>query len=132
MKGERERVRPSEGSEVRPEGGWVIELNIESSFDKLAHAQLRLRDGVLRRRLGMWLRSGVMEDGRVAFPSAGSRQGEVVLPILTNSLLNKVLARCFEADGMPQLLGRGFHVRFADDAVPCFPTELTRDGYWRL
>jgi group II intron reverse transcriptase/maturase len=110
-------------------GGWVIELDIESYFDSLNHAQLRafierrVRDGVLCRLIDKWLRAGVMEDGMVTYPNAGSPQGGVVSPILSNIYLHEVLDRWFEADVKPRLRGRAFNIRFADDAVLCFANE---------
>jgi group II intron reverse transcriptase/maturase len=111
-------------------GGWLIELDIESFFDTLDHTQLRafikqrVCDGVLCRLIGKWLKAGVMEDGQVVFPRAGSPQGGVVSPILANLYLHEVLDRWFEADVLPRLRGRAFNVRFADDAVLCFANEV--------
>jgi retron-type reverse transcriptase len=45
-------------------GGWVIELDIESFFDEVDWEQLRgfldqrVRDGVIRRALGKWMNAG--------------------------------------------------------------------------
>ena len=67
-------------------GGWVLELDIQSFFDTLDHGQLRgfldqrVRDGVIRRAIDKWLKAGVMEDGNVTHPDAGTPQGGVVTP----------------------------------------------------
>jgi group II intron reverse transcriptase/maturase len=72
------------------EGGWVLEADIEGFYDNLDHSQLRgfldqrVRDGVLRRTLDKWLKAGVMEDGALSHPTAGTPQGGVVSPILSN------------------------------------------------
>jgi len=56
--------------EVR--GGWVLEVDIRKCFDALDHRHLRailrrrVRDGVLLRLIGKWLKAGVMEDGCVS------------------------------------------------------------------
>ncbi len=110
-------------------GGWVIELDIQSFFDTLDHSQLRafikqrVRDGVLCRLIDKWLKAGVMEQGKVTFPEAGSPQGGVVSPILANLYLHEVLDRWFAAEVKPRLRGRAFTVRFADDALLCFAEE---------
>ena len=53
-------------------GGWILEVDIRKFFDTLCHAhlreflQLRVRDGVLKRLIGKWLKAGVMEEGNVS------------------------------------------------------------------
>ena len=65
-------------------GGHVLEVDIQKFFDDLDHGHLRaflqqrVRDGVLLRLIGKWLKAGVMEDGSVSFPDSGSPQGGVV------------------------------------------------------
>ena len=67
-------------------GGWILEVDIRKFFDTLDHAhlreflQLRVRDGVLKRLIGKWLKAGVMEKGSVSYPDAGSPQGGVITP----------------------------------------------------
>lgn len=71
-------------------GGWVVELDIQAYFDTLDKTRLRelvrhrVRDGVLLRLIGKWLNAGVMEDGAVTYPEAGSPQGGVISPLLSN------------------------------------------------
>jgi RNA-directed DNA polymerase len=68
---------------MRSGGGWIIELDVERFFDTLDKAQLRaflrrrVRDGVLLRLIGKWLKAGVLEDGAVWYPDAGTPQGGV-------------------------------------------------------
>jgi group II intron reverse transcriptase/maturase len=72
-------------------GGWVLEIDIRKFFDALDHRHLRailrrrVRDGVLLKRIGKWLKAGVLEDGRVTHPESGSPQGGVISPILANA-----------------------------------------------
>ena len=50
-------------------GGWVYEADIEDFFGSVDHTKLRevlsqrIRDGVLIRLIGKWLKAGVMEEG---------------------------------------------------------------------
>lgn len=110
-------------------GGWVLELDIQAFFDTLDKAQLRemvrhrVRDGVLLRLIGKWLNAGVMEDGAVTYPEAGSPQGGVISPVLSNVYLHEVLDAWFERDVKPRLKGKAFLVRYADDAVLGFACE---------
>lgn len=110
-------------------GGWVLEIDIRKFFDTLDHAHLReilrrrVRDGVLLRLIGKWLNAGVLEDGCLSYPEAGSPQGGVISPILANVYLHEVLDVWFEQQVKPQLKGRAFLVRYADDAVLVFSEE---------
>jgi group II intron reverse transcriptase/maturase len=107
-------------------GGWVIELDIQDFFGSLDRAQLRqvlrkrIRDGVLLRLIGKWLRAGVMEGTRVTYPEAGTPQGGVISPILSNVFLHEVLDEWFEREVRPRMRGKAYLVRFADDAVLVF------------
>ena len=68
------------------QGGWILDVDVRKFFDNLDHGhlraflQLRVRDGVLLRLIGKWLKAGVMEDGSVSYPDTGSPQGGVVTP----------------------------------------------------
>jgi group II intron reverse transcriptase/maturase len=110
-------------------GGWVLEVDIRKFFDHLDHAHLRemlsrrIRDGVLRRLIDKWLKAGVLEEGRLHRPQAGSPQGGVISPLLSNVYLHDVLDTWFKEEVLPRLKGRGFLVRFADDAVMGFACE---------
>ena len=80
--------------------------------------QLRVRDGVLLRLIGKWLKAGVMEDGSVSYPDSGSPQGGVISPLLSNVFLHYVLDLWFEQEVKPRLRGRAFLIRYADDCAP--------------
>jgi group II intron reverse transcriptase/maturase len=104
-------------------GGWVLAVDIRKFFDTLDHAQLRellrhrIRDGVLLRLIDQWLNAGVLEDGSVTFPDAGTPQGGVVSPLPANVYLHDVLDVWFEREVKPRLKGRAFLIRYADDFV---------------
>jgi RNA-directed DNA polymerase len=113
--------------EVR--GGWVVEIDIRKFFDALDHRHLhailrrRVRDGVLLRLIGKWLKAGVLEDGSITHPETGSPQGGVISPILANAYLHEVLDEWFERTVKPRLKGRASLIRYADDAVLVFEGE---------
>jgi group II intron reverse transcriptase/maturase len=104
-------------------GGWVYEVDIRSFFDELDHDHLRsfldrrVRDGVIRRTIGKWLKAGVMEEGRVSQPESGTPQGGVISPLLANLYLHEVVDRWFAEEVQPRLRGRSVLVRYADDFV---------------
>jgi RNA-directed DNA polymerase len=107
-------------------GAWVLEVDIEKYFDTIDHAQLsellrrRVRDGVLLRLIGKWLNAGVLEEGAVTHPDAGTPQGGVISPLLANIYLHEVLDVWFERVVKPRLRGRAFLCRYADDFVVLF------------
>ncbi len=107
-------------------GGHVIQLDIRSFFDEMNHNQLRemlskrVRDGVITRLIGKWLKAGVMEGTQLTRPTSGAPQGCVISPILANVYLHHVLDEWFHRDVLPRLKGKAFMVRYADDAVLSF------------
>ena len=110
-------------------GGWILEVDIRKFFDTLDHGHLRtflkrrVRDGVLLRLIGKWLNAGVLEDGCLTYPEAGSPQGGVVSPILANVFLHYVLDEWFAREVQPRLKGRAYMVRYADDFVIGFTDD---------
>ncbi len=111
---------------TRTAGGWIVELDIRKYFDSIDHGRLRMilrrrvRDGVLLRLIGKWLKAGVLEDGAVSYPRSGSPQGGVVSPILANIFLHEVLDVWFQEVVQPRMRGQARLVRYADDAVLIF------------
>ena len=110
-------------------GGWILEVDIRKFFDTLDHAhlrqllQLRVRDGVLKRLIGKWLKAGVMESGGVSYPDAGSPQGGVISPLAANVYLHYVLDVWFRQEVRPRLQGDAHLIRYADDFVILFTHE---------
>jgi len=110
-------------------GGWVIDLDIKAFFDTIDHQHLRtflqqrVKDGVIVRLIGKWLKAGVLEAGQWQKGEMGSPQGGVISPLLANIYLHYVLDEWFEKDVKPRLRGRAFSVRFADDAILAFSIE---------
>jgi RNA-directed DNA polymerase len=111
------------------DGSWIVEVDIRKFFDTLDHAhlrellRLRVRDGVLLRLIGKWLNAGVLEDGRLTAPEAGTPQGGVISPLLANIYLHYVLDVWFERDVKPRLKGQAYLIRYADDFVMGFAYE---------
>lgn len=110
-------------------GCWLVEVDVRKFFDTLDHAHLRallrrrVRDGVLLRLIDKWLSAGVLEDGELTHPEAGTPQGGVISPLLANVYLHYVLDVWFEEVVKPCLKGRAFLARYADDFVMGFTHE---------
>src|SRR5438552_3222835 len=104
-------------------GGWIIEVDIQRFYDTLDKARLRevlgrrVRDGVLVRLVGKGLKAGVLEEGAIWYPEAGTPQGGVASPLLANIYLHEVLDAWFEREVKPRLRGWASLIRYADDVV---------------
>ena len=107
-------------------GCWLIDADIKGFFDTVAHSELkvmlnqRVGDGVIRRLVSKWLHAGVWEAGTVTYPEAGTPQGGVISPLLSNIYLHEVLDEWFHEVVMPLMEGKSFMVRYADDFVMGF------------
>jgi len=110
-------------------GGWVLEVDVCQFFDSIDHAHLRefvsrrVRDGVLRRLIGKWLKAGVMANGALSFSDSGTPQGGVISPLLANIYLHYVLDEWFEHQVKPLMRGKVRLVRYADDFVIVFQSK---------
>ena len=110
-------------------GGWLLDVDIRQYFDTLDHACLReildkrMRDKVLRRLIGKWLKAGVLDQGCLTHPETGTPQGGVISPLLANIYLHEALDVWFEREVKPRLRGKAFLVRYADDFVMGFALE---------
>lgn len=118
------------------DGAWVLEVDIKKFFDTLAHPQLmdivrlRMSDGVILRLIAKWLHAGVLEEGQLSYPEAGTPQGGVISPILANIYLHEVLDKWFVNTVKGALHGRAFLVRYADDFVIAFECEADARRVW--
>jgi RNA-directed DNA polymerase len=105
---------------------WVLDVDIRKYFDTIPHSHLRtfldqrVTDGVIRRMIDKWLKAGVIEDGLLHQTTAGSPQGGVISPCLSNVYLHYVLDEWFETEVRPRLRGKCILVRYADDLVMAF------------
>ena len=118
------------GAAIRETGTtWIVEVDIRKFFDTLSHRHLReflrqrVRDGVILRLIGKWLKAGVMEAGAWQATEEGAPQGGVISPLLANIYLHEVLDKWFARDIQPRLKGRCFLIRYADDFVMGFEQE---------
>jgi len=107
-------------------GYWVLEVDIRKYFDSIPFAALReclakrVTDGVVRKLIDKWLKAGVLEAGQVHYPEAGTPQGGVISPILSNVFLHHVIDQWYTEQVRPRLRGPSTLVRFCDDFVMCF------------
>jgi RNA-directed DNA polymerase len=66
---------------VKRGGRWVLDVDVRKYFASISHAKLReflarrVTDGVVRRLIDKWLKAGVLEEGQLHYPDAGTPEG---------------------------------------------------------
>jgi group II intron reverse transcriptase/maturase len=75
---------------------WIIEGDIKGFFDSIDHDIMiellakRIKDGRFLRLIKLFLKSGVMDEGKVRDTLTGAPQGGVISPILSNIYLHEL------------------------------------------
>jgi RNA-directed DNA polymerase len=114
-----------------PRRRWVLDADLASAFDKIAHDHILAMLGTFPARgvIRQWLKAGVVENGLLSRTDEGVPQGGVVSPVLLNIALH----------GMEQAAGVSYQkagrtagktakgspvlIRYADDLVALCHTQ---------
>lgn len=117
---------------------WIVDMDIEGYFDSVPHDWLmkslavRINDPSLTRLVARFLKSGVMEDGKLEATETGTPQGGNLSPVLSNIFLHYVLDLWFEKKVKPTHKGYSRYCRFADDFVVCFERREEAEAFGKL
>lgn len=99
-------------------GNYVLDGDIKGYFDHISHEKLmllvekRISDRRICKLIRKWLKSGVMEEGRIEISEQGSPQGGVISPLLANIYLDYL-----DSKWEKHYSHLGKLIRFADDFV---------------
>jgi RNA-directed DNA polymerase len=120
----------------RKKVNWILDLDLRSFFDNISHKELiqlvekRIADPRVLRLIQKWLKAGVMDDGVWSETEAGTPQGAVVSPLLSNVYLHYVLDQWTD-QWRQAARGEITIVRYADDAILGFQQQDEADRYLR-
>jgi RNA-directed DNA polymerase len=120
---------------------WALDADLAAAFDRIDHSHLLDQLGMFpaRKRVGQWLKAGVLDKGRFAPTERGSPQGGVISPVLMNVALHGME----EAAGVRYITtgsnagtarpGSPVLIRYADDALAlCHSREQAQQVQARL
>ena len=121
----------------REKVNYIVDLDIKGFFDNIDHEWLikfieyRIRDKVYIRYIKRFLKSGILEQGKLIKLELGTPQGGIISPILGNIYLHFVLDDWFEKVVERETKGYAGMVRYADDSVACFQYKDEAEKYLR-
>lgn len=116
---------------------YIVDLDIKGFFDNIDHEWLirfleyRINDKVYIRYIRRFLKSGILEQGKLLKSDKGTPQGGIISPVLGNIYLHFVLDDWFEKVVKKQLIGYSGMVRYADDVVAGFKNKSEAECFLR-
>jgi group II intron reverse transcriptase/maturase len=109
---------------------WVLDADIRSFFDSVDHEWLlrmlahRIADPRVLRLIRMWLEAGILESDEWHETERGTPQGAGISPLLANIFLHYILDLWVHQWRRRHARGRVSIVRYADDFVMGFESEI--------
>lgn len=109
---------------------YIVEADIRGFFDNVDQDQLmaflahRIADKRILRYIKRFLKAGIQEEGVFRASDRGTPQGGVISPILANIYLHYSLDLWFTRKFAKTCSGTARMIRYADDFVVCFQSEV--------
>lgn len=110
---------------IRLKPKYVLDADIEKCFDRINHDALLTKLHAIppiQRLVRQWLKAGILENGELLFPEAGTPQGGVLSPLLANIALHGLEAAIVQATPKKE---KAALIRYADDFVILHPDLAT-------
>jgi group II intron reverse transcriptase/maturase len=113
---------------------YIVDVDIKGFFDNVNHEWLikflehDIEDKNFIRYIKRFLRSGIMEQGKLIESDKGTPQGGLISPILANVYLHYVLDLWFEKVVKKNCVYASI-VRYADDFACCFKYESDAEKF---
>lgn len=114
---------------------WIVEADIKGFFDNVRHEWLlkflshRIGDTRILRMVARFLKSGVMEEGKIYATEMGTPQGGIISPLLANIYLHYALDLWTTKPFCSICTGAMRLVRYADDFVVCFERQQDAERF---
>lgn len=121
----------------RKKTNYIVDLDIKGFFENIDHEWLikfleyRIKDKVYIRYIKRFLKSGILEQGKLLQSDKGTPQGGIISPVLGNIYLHFVIDEWFEKRVIKQCRGYAGMVRYADDVVACFENKEEAEKFLR-
>src|SRR5690348_4342096 len=115
---------------------FILDADIRSFFTEVSQQWVvrflehRIGDKRIIRLVQKWLRAGVLENGIVTVEEAGTGQGSVISPCLSNVYLHYVFDLWAARWRRREATGDMIIVRYADDIVVGFEREADARRFW--
>lgn len=98
----------------RASARWILECDIKGCFDNISHEWIHQHLKLETKVLNQWLKAGFMDKGRLFPTTAGTPQGGIISPCLSNGVLDGMEAM-LKAISRP--VQKVHLIRYADDFV---------------
>jgi len=116
---------------------YIVEADIRGFFDAIDHEKLmemlkeKIDDKPFLGLIKKWLKAGVLEEGMVIDPTAGTPQGGIVSPILANIYLHYALDEWYE-EVVKAHCGQAYYCRYADDFIGAFQNQRDAQRFYEV
>lgn len=94
---------------------WILEGDIKACFDEISHPWLLANIPMDRALLAQWLGAGYLDKGLLFPTEAGTPQGGIISPIISNMALDGLERRIKSA--CPRRSDKVHFIRYADDFI---------------